>query len=81
VFTAGIGENGARTRKRILENAGFLGVNLDDARNSANETVITTDESAVKVFVIPTNEELVIARDTARLVAGCSPAQTVAFSE
>ncbi|MBN2310701.1 MAG: acetate kinase [Candidatus Hydrogenedentes bacterium] len=73
VFTAGIGENDPTKRGHILENAGFLGCFVDEARNAANEVVISTDESACKAFVIPTNEELVIACDTATLV-GKSPA-------
>ena len=69
VFTAGIGENGPNTRRRVLKNAGFLGCYLDESKNEANELVISTDESSCKAFVIPTNEELVIARDTIRIVS------------
>ncbi|GMU93673.1 MAG: acetate kinase [Candidatus Hydrogenedentota bacterium] len=67
-FTGGIGENDPYMRARILKNASHLGVRLDPGRNAANEREITTDASRVKVFVIPTNEELIIARDTARIV-------------
>lgn len=68
VFTAGIGERDAAMRKRILENAAYLGIKVDDARNEKHATIISTDDSTGKAMVIPTNEELVIARDTARLV-------------
>jgi len=68
VFTAGIGENNALLRSRILETAGYLGCHVDAERNAANAEVITTDDSTCKAFVIPTNEELVITRHTARLV-------------
>ena len=68
VFTAGIGENDARKRKHLLENAAYLGCFVDDAKNERNETDISTDDSTCKAFVIPTNEELMIARDTARIV-------------
>jgi acetate kinase len=69
VFTAGIGENGADMRARILQHAEYLGCTVDPARNNAREVVISTDDSTCKAFVIPTNEELVIARDTAKIVA------------
>lgn len=68
VFTAGIGENGAAMRKRVLQNAKFLGCTVDDGRNAENETVISTQDSTCQALVIPTNEELVIAVDTARIV-------------
>ena len=80
VFTAGIGENGFPMRKRILKNAGYLGLELDEERNCANAPEITTDSSRVKVLVIPTNEELIIARDTARLVEKGSAAPEPAVS-
>ena len=68
VFTAGIGENDGVKRGHILQNAGYLGCHVDEGRNARNETVISTDDSTCKALVIPTNEELVIARDTARIV-------------
>ncbi len=77
VFTAGIGENNALMRKRILANAGYLGCHLDDDRNSRNETVISTENSTCRAFVIPTNEELLIARDTAQIVQESFLSQTV----
>ena len=70
VFTAGVGENSAATRKAISEYFGYLGVTIDDAANAkrGEDIMISTPDSKVKVFVIPTNEELVIARDTKALV-------------
>ncbi len=70
VFTAGIGENDGAIRAAILENLEFLGFKLDESKNNARgaEVEISTPGSRVKVFVIPTNEELVIARDTAKIV-------------
>ncbi|MBT8046080.1 MAG: acetate kinase, partial [Pontiella sp.] len=68
VFTAGVGENNPRLRKKILENFTFLGLEVDDGRNDANETIITTDDSKVTGLKIHTNEELVIALDTYALI-------------
>lgn len=71
VFTAGVGENSSVLRKRVLEQLTFLGIELDDSLNairSGEPRRITTANSKVEVLVIPTNEELVIARDTFRLV-------------
>ncbi len=68
VFTAGVGENNPMLRKRILANFSFMGIEVDDARNEANETVISTDASTVAALRIHTNEELVIALDTYRLI-------------
>lgn len=70
VFTAGVGENGISNRAQICQGLEFLGVKLDPARNQVRgeETLISADDSKVKVWVIPTNEELVIAQDTAALV-------------
>lgn len=62
VFSGGIGENNATIRDRICRGLQFLGIDLDEARNSKNESIISTDVSAVTVRVIRTNEELVIAR-------------------
>lgn len=69
VFTAGIGENSANTRKAITEGLEFLGVKMDFSKNNfrGEERIISADDSKVKVIVIPTNEELVIARDTKEL--------------
>ncbi|MDH3981820.1 MAG: acetate kinase [Kiritimatiellaceae bacterium] len=68
VFTAGVGENNPMLRAKILENFAFLGLKVDAAKNDANETVISTEDSTVAVFKIHTNEELVIALDTFNLV-------------
>ena len=71
VFTAGIGENNANIRAKILEGIEYLGAELDPERNKTrDEAVISTDDSKVKICVIPTNEELVIARDTLAIVEG-----------
>lgn len=69
VFTAGVGENSGSMRKSICEYLGYLGINVDDAANGkrGEEIQISTADSKVKVFVIPTNEELMIARDTVAL--------------
>lgn len=69
VFTAGIGENDASVRADICNGLTNLGFKIDDAKNQAKETIISADDSPIKILLIPTNEELVIARDTARLVA------------
>lgn len=65
VFTAGIGENDIGTRKRIMDGFGFVGIEIDDERNNVRgeETEISTDDSSAKIFLIPTDEEVVIARD------------------
>ena len=69
VFTAGVGENGSTNRAAICEGLEFLGVKLDAERNKVRgeEALISSDDSRVKVWVIPTNEELMIAQDTAEL--------------
>jgi len=71
VFTAGIGENSPIWRKIIVDNyLGYLGVKLDDAKNAVRgqEVMISTPDSKTGVYVIPTNEELAIARETAALL-------------
>jgi acetate kinase len=71
VFTAGVGENSPVVRKKCCENLEFLGIRIDDEKNEEAirvETEIQTDDSPVKVFCIPTNEELVIALDTKRII-------------
>ena len=69
-FTAGVGENGPDMRESICEGLGFLGVHVDHEKNQVRgkETDISAVDSTVKVYVIPTNEELMIARDTLALV-------------
>ena len=70
-FTAGIGENGIDARKNICEYLGVLGIKIDDEKNNCRgkEVEISTPDSKVKVYVIPTNEELMIARDTKEIVS------------
>lgn len=68
VFTAGIGENAPVIRSRIVERLGWLGAELDPAANAAGSTRISTAASRIAVFVIPTDEELMIARDTLALL-------------
>lgn len=70
VFTAGVGENSPETREKICEGLEFMGINLDKEANNirGKETVISKKESTAKVLLIPTNEELMIARDTKTLV-------------
>lgn len=70
VFTAGIGENSISTRVGVLEGLEFLGCKLDPEKNNVRgkEQMISTEDSKVKVYIIPTNEELVIARDTKEIV-------------
>jgi acetate kinase len=67
VFSGGIGENSPEVRRRACEGLGFLGIVLDDGRNSSGESVISTDASPARVRVIPTDEETMIVRETIRL--------------
>ena len=68
VFTAGIGENSAEVRKRICQASAWLGIELDDESNTRQGPRISTTASAVSAWVIPTNEELMIARHTGLLL-------------
>ena len=71
VFTAGVGENQTGTREKACEGLEFLGIKIDVAKNATirgEEAIISTPESKVKVVVVPTDEEIVIARDTKELV-------------
>jgi acetate kinase len=68
VFTGGIGERGAAVREKVCAGLGWLGARLDQAANAANATRISGADSRIDVCVIPTNEEWIIARHTARLV-------------
>lgn len=75
VFTAGVGEMGWQIREKALENLGHLGIHLDKEKNRntmtrKRESVITSPESPVKVFVIPTDEELVFTEDVAAILEG-----------
>ena len=69
-FTAGIGENASLVREKVMEYLGYLGVAIDKEANDSHgeEVKISTPDSKVDVFVIPTNEELAIARETVALV-------------
>jgi acetate kinase len=68
VFTAGIGENAPVIRSRVCRDAAWLGVEIDEAANAEGRQRISTDASRVSVWVIPTNEELMIARHTRRVL-------------
>lgn len=70
VFTAGVGENSISTRKEILNKLAVLGIKVDEEANNVRgeERKITTDDSAVPAYIIPTNEELMIAKDTYSLI-------------
>jgi acetate kinase len=68
VFTAGIGENAPAIRRQVCAGLGWLGVEIDDAANAAGGPCISSAPSATPVWVIPTNEELMIARHTLRLL-------------
>ena len=71
VFTGGIGENDGELRKYVCENLAYLGVKIDDQKNAirGEEVKISTDDSQVNVYIIPTNEELAIARDTLAIIS------------
>ncbi|CAH1851033.1 acetate/propionate family kinase [Convivina intestini] len=70
IFTAGIGENGYEVRKEIIDKLSYFGVEIDDAKNTGmrDEAIVSTDDSKIKVLVVPTNEELMIARDVQTLM-------------
>ncbi|KYH29920.1 MULTISPECIES: acetate kinase [Clostridium] len=70
VFTAGLGENGIETREEIANALGFLDTKIDKEKNNVRgkASIISTDDSKVKLLVIPTNEELMIAKDTKEIV-------------
>ena len=69
VFTGGIGENAAEVRQEVCRDMDFLGIKLDSLKNENKDTLISDSTSKVKVFRIQTNEELVIALDTAKIVS------------
>jgi len=73
VFTAGIGEHAPPIRAAVCSALAWLGIRLDGEANNRNETLVSAPESAVPVYVIPTNEEIMIARHTRRLVSGPGP--------
>ena len=71
VFTAGVGENNAQMRKDIVAPLEFMGIKIDDAKNNTRGTIdVSADDATVKTLVIPTDEEMMIAIDTQRLVEG-----------
>jgi acetate kinase len=72
VFTGGIGENGTAIRAAVCEGLSELGISLDAERNqsSNNEALVSTDSSKVQIWVVPTNEEIVVARQTKLLLEG-----------
>ncbi|MES2192955.1 MAG: acetate/propionate family kinase [Pseudomonadota bacterium] len=78
VFCGGIGENAWRIRERICQDFEWLGIELDEMRNQAGGMIVSSERSRVRVLVIPTNEERMIARHTARLLemAQGAPART-----
>ena len=78
VFTAGIGENSSMMRHRITDNLGWLGAKLDFAANTTGETLISDKSSRVAVYVIPTDEELMIARHTLAVLAASGAGQLLA---
>jgi acetate kinase len=75
VFSGGIGENSAAIRSRICRGLGALGLELDETRNARDggARLISNDASRLQAWVIPTDEELLIARDTARLLSASPP--------
>lgn len=76
VFTGGVGEHQSSTRANVCNPLRFMGVEIDDAANNANngdEGIISTPNSAVKVVVIPTDEEYMIAKDTEAIIEGREP--------
>lgn len=73
VFCGGIGENSRLVRARICERLGWMGIEIDHSRNAANSRVISSEMSRTTVMVVPTNEELVIARAARRAIAPVAP--------
>lgn len=68
IFTAGVGENSAIIRQMITDKLAWLGIKLDDAKNQKNNHIVSADDSKIKVFALPTNEELVIAEEVLELL-------------
>ena len=69
IFTAGIGENSKSTRREVIDGLKVLGIKIDEERNNIRGEIalISSDDSKVPVYVVPTDEELMIARDTYNL--------------
>ncbi len=70
VFTGGIGENSSEVRAEVCADLQFLGIELDENKNNSSAEIISKPSSKIPVLRIPTNEELVIAIDTGRIVEG-----------
>jgi acetate kinase len=68
VFCGGIGENSARIRQRVCEDLHWIGLDVDETRNAQNETIVSSNTSGAKIFVIETDEEAMIARHTVDLI-------------
>ena len=83
VFTAGIGENSAAMRARIVDRLGWLGGNLDAPANAENASTISRPDSRFPIYVIPTDEELMIARHTLATLSNISrePRKTASINE
>jgi acetate kinase len=75
VFTAGIGENSVSIRARIADQLGWLGVRIDETENSRHARLISSSDSRIPVFVIPTDEELMIAQHTLSLLLNATPSR------
>src|SRR5258708_4928633 len=73
VFTGGIGENAAEIRARVCRQAGWIGIALDEEANVRGSPLISRRGSAVSVWVVPTNENLMVARHTRRLIEETAP--------
>ncbi len=67
-FTGGIGQKDADLRKQVLSSMKFLGMKLDESRNNAHETILSADDSKIKALVLETNEEIVVARETVKVL-------------
>jgi acetate kinase len=75
VFAGGIGENSPESRQEVCKGLEYLGIKIDNKKNNglrSKEAIISTDDSKVTVMVVPTNEELVIAEDTERIIKSMS---------
>jgi acetate kinase len=81
IFAGGIGENAPAIRARICDGLGFLGVRLDEIRNAAGEPLISADTSQVQMRVIRTDEDVIIAKDVFRILAGTQASQHAPFEE
>ena len=70
VFTAGVGENNPNIRQMVCENLSYLGITIDNTANEicGEEVKLSTEDSEVEVYVVPTNEELAICQETVKLV-------------